>query len=108
MWDRNKNVFTLCKTKVGNNISSYNELYFITTNKSLGERDFTLGGMHGYDPQYMDMHGIFYAYGPMFNQNMKIDTFELIHIYPLLCEMLNIDPYEDIDGKLSVLKHILN
>ena len=65
-------------------------------------------GMHGYDPQYMDMHGIFYAHGPMFNQNMKIDTFELIHIYPLLCEMLNIEPYENIDGKLSVLKHILN
>ena len=56
----------------------------------------------------MDMHGIFYAYGPMFNQNMKIDTFELIHIYPLLCEMLNIEPYEHIDGKLSVLKQILN
>ena len=39
---------------------------------------------------------------------MQIDTFELIHIYPMLCKLLGIKPYEDIDGKLEILKPILN
>ena len=65
-------------------------------------------GMHGYDPNIMEMHGIFYAYGQQFNKNMKIDTFELIHIYPLICKILDIKPYLNIDGRLEVLENILN
>ena len=64
-------------------------------------------GMHGYDPSNIDMHAIFYAYGPRFKEAMQIDTFELIHIYPMLCELLGISPYENIDGKLDILKPIL-
>ncbi len=65
-------------------------------------------GMHGYDSNSMNMHAIFYAYGPQFKSNMLIDTFELIHIYPMLCELLGIKPYKDIDGKLKILQPILN
>ena len=65
-------------------------------------------GMHGYDSNSLNMHAIFYAQGPKLKKGLKIDTFELIHIYPLLCELLDIDPYNDIDGKLEVLKPILN
>ena len=64
--------------------------------------------MHGYDSNSLNMHAIFYAQGPKLKKGLKIDTFELIHIYPLLCELLDIDPYNDIDGKLEVLKPILN
>jgi len=64
-------------------------------------------GMHGYDSNSMNMHAIFYAYGPKIKKDLKIDTFELIHIYPLLCKLLGIEPYENIDGKLEVLKPIL-
>ena len=64
-------------------------------------------GMHGYDSNSMNMHAIFYALGPKFKRNKAIDTFELIHIYPMLCEILGINPYEDIDGDLEVLKDIL-
>ena len=64
-------------------------------------------GMHGYDSNSMNMHAIFYAYGPKIKKSLKIGTFELIHIYPLLCELLGIEPHGNIDGKLSVLKHIL-
>ena len=63
-------------------------------------------GMHGYNPDNINMHAIFYAYGPKFKREMQIDTFELIHIYPMLCEILGISPYENIDGKLEVLKPI--
>ena len=64
-------------------------------------------GMHGYKSDSLNMHAIFYAYGPLFKKNMKIDTFELIHIYPMICELLKITPYNDIDGTLEVLKPIL-
>ncbi len=63
--------------------------------------------MHGYDSDSLNMHAIFYAYGPLFKKNMKIDTFELIHIYPLLCSMLDIKPYIDIDGDINVLSKTL-
>ena len=64
-------------------------------------------GMHGYDSNSMNMHAIFYAYGPQFKSNMEIDTFELIHIYPMLCELLGIKPSADIDGTLEVLESTL-
>ena len=64
-------------------------------------------GMHGYDSNQMNMHAIFYAYGPKIKENLKIETFELIHIYPLICNILNIPEYSDIDGSIDVLKPIL-
>ena len=64
-------------------------------------------GMHGYLSDNINMHAIFYTYGPRFKKGITIDTFELIHIYPMLCELLDIAPYTDIDGKLEVLKPIL-
>ena len=64
-------------------------------------------GMHGYLPDSMNMHAIFYAFGSSFKKSIQIDTFELIHIYPMICELLGINPYQDIDGKLDVLKPIL-
>ena len=64
-------------------------------------------GMHGYFSHSINMHGIFYAFGSSFKKSLEIDTFELIHIYPMLCELLDILPYEDIDGSLDILKPIL-
>ena len=64
-------------------------------------------GMHGYDSNSMNMHAIFYAYGPKFKSGLEIDTFELIHVYPMLCELLGIKPYADIDGTLEVLESTL-
>ena len=31
-------------------------------------------GMHGYDSSDINMHAIFYAYGPQFKKNMEIDN----------------------------------
>lgn len=66
---------------------------------------------HGYDPQLKNMHGIFYAMGPNIKKNHQIETFENIHIYPFICELLQIKPYENPDdgpdGKPEVLKSIL-
>ena len=62
--------------------------------------------MHGYDPDISSMHGIFYAFGPNIRSGMQIPKFENIHIYPIICRLLGISPYEnekdgpDGDGKI--------
>ena len=87
------------------------EGWYITTNKDLDSKPFDLGGMHGYDPSLPSMHGIFYAIGPKIKNNYYIDSFENIHIYPLMCQLLNIKPYSNTkdgpDGQLEVLKKIM-
>lgn len=68
-------------------------------------------GTHGYDPEVMNMHGIFYAMGPKIKSDYKIGIFENIHVYPFICELLEIEPYNDApdapEGKLEVLEEIL-
>ena len=75
------------------------------------DNDFTLRGMHGYDPQLPSMHGIFYAVGPDLKSGLHIPKFENIHIYSLICELLEIKPYsgknDAPDGDLKVLQNIL-
>ena len=41
-------------------------------------------------------------------KNLKIDTIELIHIYPIICKILNIEPNLNIDGNINVLKNTIN
>jgi len=81
--------------------------WLLYTNDQIKEGELTVKGMHGYDPYYINMHGIFYAYGPKFKKGLIINTFESIHIYPLICEILNIKSNDDIDGNIDVLKAIL-
>ena len=65
------------------------ESWFITTKSDIDEVPFTLRGMHGYDPALQSMHGIFYAVGASIKEGMQIPAFENIHIYPLICRLLN-------------------
>ncbi len=64
-------------------------------------------GMHGFDPEEKEMWGFFYAKGPQLQENMDIDAFRNIHIYPLVMEILGLKVLEPIDGSLEVLKPIL-
>jgi len=64
-------------------------------------------GEHGFDPINKDMHGIFYANGPAFKTGLIIPSVKNIHIYPLMCKILNIDIPNNIDGRLSQLKSVL-
>ncbi|RPG19316.1 MAG: alkaline phosphatase family protein [Pelagibacteraceae bacterium TMED124] len=84
------------------------EGWFITDRNNYKKVGKTLNGMHGYDPSFKNMHGIFYAKGPSFKVNQSIKSFENIHVYPLICKILNIDSgYSDIDGDLNKVKVIL-
>jgi len=64
------------------------------------------GGTHGWDPEEQDMHGIFYAEGPSFKRNMKIATFQNIHIYPMMLDLFGISKLPS-DGDRNVLRDIL-
>lgn len=64
-------------------------------------------GVHGYDPAYKEMHGIFYANGPAFKNGHTIPPTKNIHIYPLICEILDLDLPADVDGNLRAVQGVL-
>jgi len=66
-----------------------------------------VSGQHGFPAEYQDMHGIFYAHGPAFKGGKTIESFENIHIYPLICTLLELDIPKEVDGKAAVLKPTL-
>jgi predicted AlkP superfamily pyrophosphatase or phosphodiesterase len=51
-----------------------------------------VGGNHGYDPQVKSMHGLFVAVGPAFRANLVVPAFENVHVYPLMCRVLGVEP----------------
>ncbi len=70
------------------------------------KRDYTKGN-HGYDNNHTDMHGIFIAKGPILKRIIKLALLWNIDINPLLCEIFNIQPRSNIDGKLERIEFIL-
>lgn len=64
-------------------------------------------GNHGYDNNTTDMHGVFIAAGPNFNNNYETGTIWNIDVYPLLCKIFQITPRSNIDGKLNRIEFIL-
>jgi predicted AlkP superfamily pyrophosphatase or phosphodiesterase len=62
------------------------------------------GGNHGWDPQTPSMHGIFLASGPTFRAGASIEAFELVHIYPLLAEILDLESGPDVQGEPGWLR----
>lgn len=64
-------------------------------------------GNHGYDKDFLDMHGIFVAKGPAFKKGFKTGTLWNIDIYPLICEILGILPNQPIDGRSDRIEFIL-
>ncbi len=91
-----------------------NEGYYLTDVKgkvryqnNAARFDTQVFGEHGFTPRYKDMQGIFYAKGPQIKVGMEIDPFQNIHIYPLLCRILNLPLPANLDGKSAVLEPIL-
>ncbi len=65
----------------------------------------TLKGGHGFDPESVEMGGIFYVIGPAFKSGKTIKPFENIHIYPTITNILGLKSPK-IDGNIKVLKSI--
>uniref|UniRef100_A0A8C6WGN1 Zgc:153896 n=1 Tax=Neogobius melanostomus TaxID=47308 RepID=A0A8C6WGN1_9GOBI len=49
-------------------------------------------GDHGYHSGEMDMKSFFRAFGPDFRRNYVSRPFDSIHLYPLMCRLLQIQP----------------
>jgi predicted AlkP superfamily pyrophosphatase or phosphodiesterase len=64
-------------------------------------------GKHGFDNALPEMHATFYAWGPAFKKQLIIDSFENVHVYPLVAKLLGLTISEKIDGDLKVLKPVL-
>lgn len=64
----------------------------------------TPGGAHGWDPASPSMHGIFLASGPGLRAAALIDPFEVVHIYPFLAEILDLEPGPDVQGEPGWLR----
>ncbi|MCC5937881.1 MAG: alkaline phosphatase family protein [Lunatimonas sp.] len=64
-------------------------------------------GEHGFSPEFREMHGIFYAWGSKVKPGLQIPAFQNVHVYPLVCHLLGLDPPAGVQGELRVLQGIL-
>ncbi|TMS01725.1 Ectonucleotide pyrophosphatase/phosphodiesterase family member 7 [Larimichthys crocea] len=64
-------------------------------------------GDHGYHNGEMDMKTIFRAFGPDFKKNFVSEPFDSVHVYPLMCKLLQIEPAPH-NGSLSVTEELLH
>ena len=67
---------------------------------------YGFSGTHGFDNKEKDMHAIFYAYGPAFRENITVPTFENVSLYPLIANILNLEPAEN-DGSIDQVRAML-
>jgi len=72
-----------------------------------GSNETSQKGNHGYNNSLPDMHPIFIAHGPAFKSGYVTKGFNNVDIYPLLCHLLEIDPYPN-DGNLHHTHSLLN
>ena len=85
--------------------------YYFTTENGIAtriERNITTTGVHGFETDFTDMHGIFYAKGPAFKNGLEVPSVKNIHIYPLMCKVLGLEIPSGIDGNLNALKRVLH
>lgn len=84
--------------------------YYFVNARSMGFRQKSgdvVVGEHGFDPERREMHGIFFASGPVIRQGKMVPSFKNIHVYPLMCRILGIGIPAGIDGKAEVLAPVL-
>ena len=72
--------------------------YFTYSRALVRMRGGEVFGEHGFHPSYKEMHGIFYAWGPSFKAGTVMPSFENIHIYPLICEILGLSVPKGVEG----------
>ena len=66
------------------------------------------GGAHGYDQTYLTMRGIFVGHGPGFRAGFEGPGLSNIHLYEMMCRLIEIKPVKN-DGSIdSVLVFLIN
>jgi predicted AlkP superfamily pyrophosphatase or phosphodiesterase len=74
----------------------------VTTGQHLSEEELHVGA-HGYEPTTPNMGALFVAAGPPLRRGLVVAPFENVHIYELLCRLLQITPAKN-DGRPSVTR----
>ncbi|MDT8449101.1 MAG: alkaline phosphatase family protein, partial [Wenzhouxiangellaceae bacterium] len=65
-----------------------------------------LNGMHGWDPAWRPMHGIFIAHGPAFEPGERLPAVRAIDLYSLMAELMDVPP-ANTDGSLAAFEPLL-
>ncbi|MFP4527659.1 MAG: alkaline phosphatase family protein, partial [Candidatus Kapaibacterium sp.] len=52
--------------------------------------EISIKGAHGYDPAWVEMHGIFIAGGPALKANCRMGIFDMVDVFPILCRIFDI------------------
>ena len=84
------------------------ELGWMISNKPYyaGMRRGLLNGMHGWDPAWHIMHGIFIAHGPAFAPGERLPAVRSVDLYSLMANLMNVPPAET-DGSLAAFVPLL-
>lgn len=72
-----------------------------------GRETFSLMGMHGWDPAWLEMHGLFVAHGPAFTAGSRAPAVRSIDLYALMTHLLDLEPAEH-EGSLAALQPFLH
>ena len=84
--------------------------WYFTKQRNIGfkkTKNIKTNGEHGFDPNIKDLHAIFYANGPAFKKGYVRPSVKNIHIYPVICKILDLEISEEVDGELSKLEDVL-
>jgi predicted AlkP superfamily pyrophosphatase or phosphodiesterase len=64
------------------------------------------GGEHGYDNDLPSMQALFVAAGPSFRRGITVPSLDIIHLYPLMAQILGLRPAKT-DGSLDSVRALL-
>ena len=62
---------------------------------------------HGWDNRIPEMSGILIASGPRIGVGVRTGPVEAVHVYPLLAEILGLDPNPEADGNLKEIRSFI-
>jgi len=84
------------------------ELGWMISNKPYysGMQRGLLNGMHGWDPAWHTMHGIFIATGPAFEPGERLPAVRSVDLYSLMARLMNVPPAET-DGSITAFAPLL-
>ena len=64
-------------------------------------------GQHGWDNAYPSMRAMFLMMGPGIRQGVLVDEVNNVDVYPLLTELLGLQPAPDLDGRAGVIRSLV-
>jgi predicted AlkP superfamily pyrophosphatase or phosphodiesterase len=64
-------------------------------------------GAHGWDPEIPSMRALFLAMGPTVRAGATVGPVRNIDVYPLLAEILGLQPPPDIDGRSGAIRTMI-